>query len=320
MPDKDSHRLAHRATRVAGSCGLAYHAATGRAECQTIVAEYQGLVSVREVRHRLEAEDWRIVDTRFRLADPDAGRALYGDEHIPGAVYLHLNDDLSAPVTPQSGRHPLPDPAIFASRLGAAGIDRRTQVVVYDDAGGGIAARLWWMMRWLGHRRVAVLDGGFPAWKAAGYPVTAEANSPDCREFVGSPDDGAHISVAALRRAMARGDVLLVDAREAPRFTGEKEPIDTVAGRIPAAVNLPWQSNLSEDGRLLGKDQLRALWRSRLGSRASSQVVCMCGSGVTACLALLAMEFAGLGGARLYAGSWSEWIRDPARPVASGPE
>jgi thiosulfate/3-mercaptopyruvate sulfurtransferase len=284
------------------------------------VAEYQGLVSARELRRHLEAEEWRIVDTRFRLADPGAGRALYDQQHIPGAVYLHLDDDLSAPVTAQSGRHPLPEPAIFASRLGAAGIDRRTQVVVYDDAGGGIASRLWWMMRWLGHRRVAVLDGGFPAWEAAGYPVTAEASSPDRRKFLARPDDGAHISVAALRRAMAQGDVLLVDAREAPRFAGETEPIDAVAGHIPAAVNLPWQCNLSEDGRLLSKDQLRALWRSRLGSRAPDQVVCMCGSGVTACLALLAMEVAGLGGARLYAGSWSEWIRDPGRPIASGPD
>jgi thiosulfate/3-mercaptopyruvate sulfurtransferase len=284
------------------------------------VAEYQGLISARALRRHLDAEDWRIVDTRFRLSDPDAGRALYDQHHIPGAVYLHLDDDLSAPVTAQSGRHPLPEPAIFASTLGVAGIDRQTQVVVYDDAGGGIASRLWWMMRWLGHHRVAVLDGGFPAWEAAGYPVTAEVPSPDCRKFVARPDDGAHVSVAALRRAMARGDVLLVDAREAPRFTGETEPIDAVAGRIPAAVNLPWQSNLSEGGCLLSQDQLRTLWRSRLGSRAPDQVVCMCGSGVTACLALLAMEVAGLGGARLYAGSWSEWIRDPGRPVASGPD
>lgn len=282
--------------------------------------DYQGLVSVRELRHHIDAEDWRIVDTRFRLAEPDAGRSTFLEAHIPGAVYLHLDEDLSGTVTEQSGRHPLPDPATFARRLGAAGIDRRTQVVVYDDAGGGIASRLWWMMRWLGHRRVAVLDGGFPAWTAAGYPVTAEATSHGRREFVACADDGAQVSVSVLRRAMARGDILLVDAREAPRFTGEMEPIDVVAGRIPGAVNLPWQTNLSEDGRFLGEDHLRATWRSLLGGRPPDQVVCMCGSGVTACLALLAMEVAGMGGARLYPGSWSEWIRDPGRPVAAGPD
>lgn len=282
--------------------------------------DYGTLISAHALRSHLGDDGWRIVDTRFRLTDPAAGRGLFDEEHIPGAVYLHLDDDLSAPVTPVTGRHPLPEPYVFARTLCEAGIDNRSQVVVYDDAGGGIASRLWWMMRWLGHRRVAVLDGGFPAWKAGAYPVTREETRPSRGEFVAQADDEAEVSLHALRDGMRDGGYLLVDAREATRFRGDAEPIDAVAGRIPGAVNLPWQANFSGDGTFLEERRLRELWADRLGGHPPDRVVCMCGSGVTACIDLLAMEVAGYGGGRLYAGSWSEWIRDPGRPVASGPD
>lgn len=280
---------------------------------------YETVISPEALRRHLQDDDWRVVDTRFRLTDPRAGRDLFDQGHIPRAVYLHLDDDLSAPVTEATGRHPLPEPAVLARTLGEAGIGNGSQVVVYDDAGGGIASRLWWMMRWLGHRRVAVLDGGFPAWTARGYPVTGEVAEPLRRDFVARADEDAHVSLGALRDGVRDGDLLLVDAREAARYRGEAEPIDAVAGRIPGAVNLPWQDNLSGDGTLHEEPRLKALWAGRLGSHPPEAVVCMCGSGVTACLDLLAMEVAGYRGGRLYAGSWSEWIRDPDRPVASGP-
>jgi thiosulfate/3-mercaptopyruvate sulfurtransferase len=282
--------------------------------------DHRTLVSVDTLARHLGDPDWRVVDTRFRLTDPEAGRELYREAHIPGAGYLHLDEDLSAPVTATSGRHPLPDPETLQETLRNAGIRSQTQVVAYDDAGGGIAARLWWMLRWLGHRRAAVLDGGFTAWRQAGHRVATRSPRPPGGDFTARPDDGARVSTDALRGGLARGDLLLVDAREGPRFLGESEPIDAVAGRVPGAVNLPWQDNLSDRGFFLGDASLRQLWEERLGGYEPRQVVCMCGSGVTACANLLAMEVAGLSGGRLYAGSWSEWIRDPARPVATGAE
>jgi thiosulfate/3-mercaptopyruvate sulfurtransferase len=282
--------------------------------------DYRTLVSVDALARHLDDPDWRVVDTRFSLADPEAGRQLYRQAHIPGAAYLHLDEDLSAPVTATSGRHPLPDPAAIEATLRDAGICDRTQVVAYDAAGGGIASRLWWMLRWLGHPRAAVLDGGFTAWQEAGHRVTAKPARPPYGDFTARPDDAAQILLDVLRTGLARDELLLVDAREGPRFLGEAEPIDAVAGRIPGAVNLPWQANLSDDGLFLAGTSLRHLWEERLGRYGPGQAVCMCGSGVTACADLLAMEVAGLSGGRLYAGSWSEWIRDPTRPVATGPE
>ncbi len=262
-----------------------------------------------------------VIDTRFSLAQPDLGRQEYLAGHIPGALYAHLDEDLAALPGPHDGRHPLPDPARFAARLGSWGIDRATQVVVYDHASGAIAARLWWLMRWLGHTRVSVLDGGYAAWQAGAY-ATEQGEVPigksTAREFAATPDPDMVIALGPLRTALADGEVVLLDARAPQRFAGEVEPIDPVAGHIPGATNYPFERNLGQDGRWLTTAQLAERYRLLLGSTPAHRCVAMCGSGVTACHLLLALEVAGLPGARLYPGSWSEWIRDPARPVGLG--
>jgi thiosulfate/3-mercaptopyruvate sulfurtransferase len=262
-----------------------------------------------------------IVDCRFDLLNPNAGRQSYEAAHIPGARYADLNRDLSAPVTVRSGRHPLPDPADFAVALARWGVREGVQVVAYDAAGGAFAARLWWMLRAWGHARVAVLDGGYPAWIAAGGATVAGAGPPAAGPPLAPPIAAWPIvnaaEVAELLRDPRR---LLVDARAPERFSGSVEPIDAIAGHVPGAENHPFSLNLGADGRFLPADELRRRWQSRLGSRDPEQLVVMCGSGVTACHNLLGLAVAGLEGAQLYAGSWSEWIRDPHRPVATGGE
>ncbi len=259
-----------------------------------------------------------VVDCRHDLSRPDWGREEFAAGHIPGAVFAHLDRDLSSPVTPQSGRHPLPDPAALATFLGAAGIDAATQVVAYDQDRSMYAARLWWLLRWLGHERVAVLNGGLAAWRAVGLPLEATAATPAARQFIARASLVRAVTTAEVERDVASGRILLLDARGADRFAGQNETIDPVAGHVPGARNRPFALNLDGDGRLLPAATLGALWRTVLGATPPTQVVAMCGSGVTACHNLLAMEVAGLPGARLYAGSFSEWIRDPRRQVATG--
>lgn len=263
---------------------------------------------------------WVICDCRFSLADPGAGERAYRAGHIPGARYVHLERDLSGPVTADSGRHPLPERAALAERFGAWGISVRTQVVAYDDSGGAIAARLWWLLRWLGHERVAVLDGGWERWREEGRPVSVEIPRPHPALFEVRPGLARTVSAAEVAAGLARNEICLMDARSAERFRGEAESLDTVAGHVPGAVNRPYQDNLGPDGRFLPPAELRRALERRTAGFPPRQVVHMCGSGVTACHNLLAMEVAGLPGSGLYAGSWSEWIRDPARPVTRGTE
>lgn len=282
---------------------------------------FETLIQAEQLAQHLGEPGWRVFDCRFDLADTGRGEAAHTAGHLPGAFYAHLDRDLSDPITPDSGRHPLPDPDRLCAWLGAHGVDRDTQVVAYDDSGGTMAVRLWWLLHWLGHRRVALLDGGWPAWLAAGLPVETTAPAPAMpRTFHGRPDPDQVVDSATLAaQVSAGGDALLVmDARAPERFRGEKEPIDPVAGRIPGAVNLPLGLNIGADGRFRPARELRALYEPLIGKHRPDQVVAMCGSGVTACHNLLAMTIAGLDGGRLYAGSWSEWIRDPARPVARG--
>lgn len=276
------------------------------------------LVDAGTLQAQLSAPRLRIVDVRHQLADPAAGEQAYQAGHIPGAVFLHCDRDLSGPLTGRNGRHPLPAPAVLVERLGAAGIARGTQVVVYDDAQGMIAGRLWWLLRWLGHRDVALLDGGWQAWLAAGAPVTTEVVSPAPVRFEASPAADCHVDAAALQAGLAAGEVLLVDARSPDRFRGENETIDPVGGHIPGAVNRFFRDNLLPDGRFKPVDLLRAEWEALLAGRDPRAVVHQCGSGVSACHNALAMEMVGLGGARLYPGSWSEWCSDPQRPVERG--
>ncbi|MGE5624284.1 MAG: sulfurtransferase [Bacillota bacterium] len=281
---------------------------------------YDTLVETAILSAHLDDPEWAVFDCRSALSDPEAGPRAYAAAHIPGARYLHLERELSGPVTPDTGRHPLPDPKRLAELLGKAGVDGGVQIVAYDDAGGAFAARLWWLARWLGHKRAAVLNGGWQQWQREGRPVSAEHARPAPRHFpFTAADDGAWLDTAGvLEMVRGRKRGLILDARAAPRFLGEQEPIDPVAGHVPGAVNLPYAESVAGDGRFKEPEALRRRFEHVLNGVRLDQAVCMCGSGVTACHHLLTMEVAGLRGARLYAGSWSEWIRDPARPVARG--
>ena len=256
---------------------------------------------------------WRLFDCRHDLAKPALGEEQYREAHIPGALFAHLDRDLSAPKTGRNGRHPLPQPETFASWLESCGVKPSDQVVCYDAGNGAMAARLWWMLRWIGHEAVAVLDGGMANWSAEKLPVTAEVP-----RF--SPTHYPHerkrdVAVDVNQVTQQTGEMLLLDARAPARYRGEQEPIDPVAGRIPGARNRFNMDNVSPQGTFKSAGQLKQEFEAVLGGRTPSEVVHYCGSGVAACHNLLAMEVAGLPGGRLFAGSWSEWIADPARPV-----
>ncbi|MCM2335175.1 MAG: sulfurtransferase [Pseudomonas sp.] len=260
--------------------------------------------------------DLAIVDCRTSLVSPAAGEMAYLEGHIPGAVFASLDRDLSDMGRTGAGRHPWPDAAAFTARLGAWGITPGHQVVAYDAGDGAYAARLWFLLRALGHEKVAVLDGGWLRWTALSLPVETHVHKPVPTRYDGAFDGARLLDAAEVQRALADGAVL-VDARAADRFRGENEMIDRVAGHVPGAVSRPFASNLA-DGRFKPPGQLADEFRALLGTHAPAEVVVMCGSGVTACHHLLAMERAGMKGARLFTGSWSGWIADPARPVATG--
>lgn len=276
------------------------------------------LVDVPTLAAHLGEARLRIVDCRHDLNDPHAGRRAYAEAHIPGARFLHLDDNLSGACNGRNGRHPLPDPNEFAAHLGARGIQPGDQVVAYDAAGGAIAARLWWMLRWIGHSNVAVLDGGWPAWIAAGHPVESRIRESQSALYSARPAPATTLDAQGVHAALERAEIMLIDARSPDRFAGENETLDPVGGHIPGAANRFFRHNLTADGRFRPADELRSEFEALLGTHSASDVVHQCGSGVTACHNLLAMEIAGLSGARLYPGSWSEWCSDPTRPVATG--
>lgn len=281
----------------------------------------QTLITVPELAVGLADPDWRVLDCRFDLFDPAAGRRAWQRGHLPGALYADLERDLSAPATGPGGRHPLPAPASLVAQLGRWGIEAGTQVVAYDDCGGLIAGRAWWLLRWLGHERVAVLDGGLAAWQAAGLPLsTAQTEPPAVRYRPRAPQGGAMpvLDAEELARRLAEDRLLLVDVRSPERYQGREEPIDPRAGHVPGALNLPLAGNLDGDGRFLPAATLRERYAPLLARASGRALAVMCGSGVSACQALIAMELAGLPAPMLYAGSWSDWISDPSRPVACG--
>lgn len=285
--------------------------------------DFTTLIDAGALRALITGPAIAVLDCRFDLAAPDAGREAYLHSHIPGARYVDLNRDLSAPVSARTGRHPLPDPVALDAFFRGLGVGRDTQVIVYDESNGSFAARAWWLLRWLGHPQVAVLDGGMSAWlRAGGATESGEPPRDDApqsaRGTAACVNQRAALGTDQLVAALKDPRTLLIDARAAERYRGAVEPIDPVAGHIPGAVNHPFSSNLQSDGRFLPPRELERLWRDRLGEATAADVIVMCGSGVTACHNLLALERAGLPGARLYAGSWSEWIRDPGRPVARG--
>ncbi len=272
------------------------------------------LVTTDRLAARLGDPDLRVADCRWSLDDPHAGAAAYALGHIPGASHVSLDDDLSATSGP--GRHPLPDRARFAGTLGALGIGPDSPVVCYDDRGGAIASRMWWMLRWVGHSSVAVLDGGFAAWEAEGRPVSTVVPAHPQVEY--EPADALMPTIAREELARSLGDVTLLDARDGVRYRGESEPIDPVAGHIPTARSAPYDGNLDTGHRFLRPDVLRRRYLG-LGVGIDGDTVVYCGSGVTACHDVLAIEIAGLGTASLYPGSWSDWCR-AGDPVASGPD
>lgn len=275
---------------------------------------YTTLVSTAELASHLG--QWRIFDCRHDLMKPELGEQQYREAHIPGALFASLDRDLSAPKSGKNGRHPLPEPETFAAWLGRQGVKPTDQVIAYDASNGAMAARLWWMLRWIGHEAVAVLDGGLAKWTKEGRPTTA--NVPDFGP-VDHPlqlNEDAAVGVRMVHRRL--GQQLLVDARAPARYRGEQEPIDPVAGRIPSARNRFNMENVTADGTFKSPELLRKDFGEVLGARAPNEVVNYCGSGVAACHNLLAMEIAGLPGGKLYAGSWSEWIADPARPQEKG--
>ena len=266
----------------------------------------------------LNDDNWRIFDCRHDLKNVDYGSQAYARGHIPGAQFMHLDRDLSGVKTGSNGRHPLPDAAAFAATLSRCGVGPDTQVVAYDNEGGIFAARLWWMLRWMGHRQAAVLDGGLAAWKQAKLPLEEQVPVVKPAAFQSKPGDQA-VLVGEVLAHLSTPQMLLLDARNAERFRGEKETLDPVGGHIPGAQNRFYADNLDDHGiRFKPAQELAEDYRALLAGRDPRSVVQTCGSGVTACHNLLAMEIAGLAGSRLYAGSWSEWCADPARPVAKG--
>lgn len=258
--------------------------------------------------------EWRVFDCRHDLMQPEAGEAQYREAHIPGALFAHLERDLSGAKTGGNGRHPLPDRGAFIAWLGQQGLRPADQVVCYDAGNGAMAARLWWMLRWAGHAGVAVLDGGLAKWRAENRPLTQEAPRFPHTSYPVRPPAAAAVDVAQVQAGLER--LLLVDARAPARFRGEQEPIDPVAGHIPGARNRFNAGNVLAEGTFKSPAELRREFEALLGGRPPSEVVHYCGSGVAACHNLLAMEIAGLPGGKLYAGSWSEWSADPERPIA----
>lgn len=278
---------------------------------------YSTLVSTAQLAGQLNADDWVVIDCRNDLFNPEAGPADYAKSHIPGARFLSMDHDLSGNKTGKNGRHPLPEPADLASKLGAAGVGPGTQVVAYDAQDGVNATRLWWMLRWLGHPAAAVLDGGWGKWSREGRPVTNEVPQPTPAVFKYQPSK-TWVDVGYVQGHLESPEMLLIDARAPERHRGEVEPIDPIAGHIPGAVCRLFKQNLDSDGCYLPAERLRAEFQALLQGRSPSIVVHSCGSGVSACNNLLAMEIAGLSGSRLYPGSWSEWCADPSRPIARG--
>ncbi|QHG26208.1 sulfurtransferase [Pseudomonas sp. DTU12.1] len=278
------------------------------------------LISPQQLAERQKHAGLVILDCRFALEDPDYGRCSYAEGHIEGAQYADLERHLSGPVTKGvTGRHPLPAPQALVQQLQAWGINADSEIVLYDDGPGAYAARAWWLLAWLGKRNgVSILDGGLKAWHAAGFPLSLDAPSAEPGTFSGSPDTHLLLDAEHLQKRLGQPGLTLIDARALPRFRGEVEPIDPIAGHIPGAQCAAFNENLGSDGRFLPVEQLKQRFADKLQGRAPDELVAYCGSGVTACHNLFALSLAGYPLGKLYAGSWSEWINDPQREIATG--
>ena len=277
---------------------------------------YSTLIETDQLAELLDSHGLVVLDCRFDLKHPEAGREAWQESHIPGARYVHLDDDMASPADENSGRHPLPTIDAFAARLGALGIQADSQVVVYDDMGGAVAGRMWWLLRWAGHPATALLNGGWPKWTREGRPVSDDIAPESGARYAASAQDDLWLTTETVAEALSQNQIQLIDARAPERFSGQQEPLDAVGGHIPGSRNMPFQENLDENGCFKPPEALRQRFAMLAGD---ARPVChSCGSGVTACHNLLAMAYAGLEPGRLYVGSWSEWIRDPERPIATG--
>jgi thiosulfate/3-mercaptopyruvate sulfurtransferase len=275
------------------------------------------VIAIDTVKEYLEHSNWIFIDCRFSLSDPEAGLRAYRLGHLPNARYAHLDNDLASTPTSLTGRHPLPDFNQLSKKIVNWGITYNNQIVVYDDIGGAMAARLWWLFRCLGHTTVAVLDGGLQQWLARDYPMSTHLPIHKAGLFKAYVNSQHWLDTLQIENSLARKSICLIDARTPERYRGEQEPIDPIAGHIPGALNRPFQANLTAEGLFLPAEDLRHQFQQLMQNTHADQVVHTCGSGVTACHNLLAMEYAGLSGSKLYPGSWSEWIRDNNRPIAT---
>lgn len=279
---------------------------------------FQTIISTDDLNANSANENWFIFDCRFVLKDPHGGRKKFDQGHIPGAQFANLDEDLASPMTQTSGRHPLPDADDLIEKLRSWGVNNDSQVICYDDVSGAFAARMWWLLRWLGHRDVAVLDGGIDKWVASGLPLETNVQTRPAGTLTGKPDDEMWVDIAFVQQRLAENDIALLDARSHERFAGIDKKTDPVPGHVPGADSYPFAENLNQQGTFLSGEELRKRFATVFSDYRQDQIINMCGSGVTACHNLLAMNIAGLPQTRLYTGSWSEWIKDSNRPVATG--
>ena len=277
---------------------------------------YQSIISVEDLNQNQSNDNWCIFDCRFLLKDPDDGLKKFQQGHIPGAQFADLDKDLSSQVTKTSGRHPLPDAEEFVNKLRVWGVSNSSQVICYDDMSGAYAARMWWLLKWLGHEDVAVLDGGIDKWIANNYPLEKEVQSKSPGTFEGIPNNEMWVDINIIQRELTTKSIKLLDARSSERFTGVDKETDPVPGHVPGAISLPFAGNLNKQGTFLSADELKQRFANEFSDIQHDKVINMCGSGVTACHNILAMSVAGLPMTRLYVGSWSEWIKDSNRPVS----
>ena len=280
--------------------------------------KYQTIISVEDLNKNLNTQDWLIFDCRFILKDPEGGLKKFNQGHIPGAQYADMDKDLASPMTSTSGRHPLPNPDEFINKLQSWGVNNTSQIICYDDMSGAFAARMWWLLKWLGHNDVAVLDGGIDKWTANNLTLETDTQQKAAGSFSGQANNDMWVDVEFVQKELAENNINLLDARSAERFTAKDTKTDPVAGHVPGAMSYPFAENLSKQGVFLPLEELQKRFAPMLSSSEKKEVINMCGSGVTACHNLLAMRIAELPMTRLFVGSWSEWIKDKSRPVATG--